>query len=217
MPKTSIDFNKTVIYKIHHIEKPELLYVGSTINFTQRKYAHKRNCDNTNNHTYNLKLYKTIRDNGGWDMFNMVVVKEFPCENKRQAEAEEDRCIREMKASLNTQRAFITPEERVEYMKQYILENKDKIKEKTREYYIENQDKYKQFYIENKDEIKEKNKKWKLENRDKLCKKNKEWRDRNKEKNYEKFECPCGGKYTHLNKARHFKTKLHQNFLKNNP
>tara|TARA_R110000787_G_scaffold44834_1_gene109693 strand:+ start:466 stop:729 length:264 start_codon:yes stop_codon:yes gene_type:complete len=28
-----------------------------------------------------------------------------------------------------------------------------------------------------------------------------------------KFNCACGGKYTHANKSKHLKTKKHQNFI----
>ena len=99
MPRTATDYSKLVVYKIQHINNPELLYVGSTTEFTKRKYNHKNYCGNDNGKKYNYKLYQMIRENGNWDMFNMIVVKEFPCENKRQAEAEEDRLIREMKAN----------------------------------------------------------------------------------------------------------------------
>ena len=117
-----VDYSKIVIYKIQHKELDELLYVGSTTHFRNRKVNHKGRCYNPNEKSYNTKLYSTIRDNGGWDAFNMVVIKEFPCENKRQAEAEEDKCIREMKSSLNMRKAFLSPEEKQEYFKEY---NKD--------------------------------------------------------------------------------------------
>ena len=61
MPKTPVDYSKTVIYKIQHQDKPELLYVGSTTNFTKRKNSHKRNCNNLNNKKYNLKVYQMIK------------------------------------------------------------------------------------------------------------------------------------------------------------
>ena len=32
-------------------------------------------------------------------------------------------------------------------------------------------------------------------------------------KNNEKFDCECGGKYTHINKATHINTKKHQSYL----
>ena len=48
MPKIPVDYSKTIIYKIQHQDKPELLYVGSTTNFTKRKYQHKNSCNNEN-------------------------------------------------------------------------------------------------------------------------------------------------------------------------
>jgi predicted GIY-YIG superfamily endonuclease len=48
MPKLPVDYSRIVIYKIEHIENPELVYVGSTTDFSKRKYQHKNNCNNTN-------------------------------------------------------------------------------------------------------------------------------------------------------------------------
>ena len=118
-----VDYSKCVIYKIQHKELDELLYVGSTTHFGNRKTQHKEKCYGVNGKPYNNKLYSTIRDNGGWDAFSMVIVKDFPCDNKRQAEAEEDRIIREFQAGLNTYRAYTTPEEKQDYYEQ----NRDKI------------------------------------------------------------------------------------------
>ena len=41
MPRKNIDYSKTIIYKIQHIDKEELLYVGSTTDFRRRKSKHK--------------------------------------------------------------------------------------------------------------------------------------------------------------------------------
>ena len=56
MPKTPIDYQTTVIYKIQHIEKDDLLYVGHTTNFTKRKNNHKCKCTKPDNSKYNLKI-----------------------------------------------------------------------------------------------------------------------------------------------------------------
>ena len=53
------DYSKTVIYKIQHLDKDELLYVGHTTNFTKRKCLHKHNCK-----TKTSPLYKMMRQNG---------------------------------------------------------------------------------------------------------------------------------------------------------
>ena len=38
----------------------------------------------------------------------------------------------------------------------------------------------------------------------------------NKEKINKKFNCTCGGKYTYVNKTKHFKTKKHLKYLEDN-
>tara|TARA_R100000951_G_scaffold107129_1_gene102219 strand:+ start:69 stop:509 length:441 start_codon:yes stop_codon:yes gene_type:complete len=48
------------------------------------------------------------------------------------------------------------------------------------------------------------------DNKDRIHEWNKQYR---KDIINQKFECPCGGKYTHTNKSRHFKSKLHQAYL----
>ena len=100
MPRRNINYSKISIYKIQHIDDDSLLYVGQTTDFTKRKSSHKSKANNSKMN--DCKLYSMIRDNGGWDMFNMVEVKKFPCTNKKEAEAEEDRVMRELKASMNS-------------------------------------------------------------------------------------------------------------------
>ncbi len=217
MPRTPTDYSKTIIYKIQNIDNPELLYVGSTTDFTKRKNCHKNNCDNPNTKCHNFKLYQMIRENGGWDMFNMVIVKEFPCENKRQAEAEEDRCIREMKANLNSHRAFVTPEERIEQMKQYRLEHKEQIAEQVKQYYTKHKDKIKQWKLEHKDKLAERDKQYRLENKDKIAERIKQWRLENKDKlaeiNKQKITCDCGCVLTKCSLPKHKRSKKHQDLL----
>ena len=112
MPRKAVDYSNTIIYKIQHQDKPELLYVGSTINFTKRKHEHKHRCNNENRHGHNSKVYQMIRENGGWTEFCMIEIKKFPCQSKREAEAEENRIMLEMKANMNSNRAYkITDEE----------------------------------------------------------------------------------------------------------
>ena len=108
MPRTSIDYTNTIIYKIQHTEKEELIYVGHTTDFTKRKSAHKLATRSEKDKAYNRNLYKMISDNGGWECFNMIEIKKFSCTNKREAEAEEDKVMRELKATMNMVRAFRT-------------------------------------------------------------------------------------------------------------
>jgi len=79
MPKNKIDYSNTVIYKIFcKNENVNDLYIGHTTNFYQRKSCHKNACENSKNSLYDIKLYKTIRENGGWDNWKMIQLEEYP-------------------------------------------------------------------------------------------------------------------------------------------
>jgi hypothetical protein len=119
MPRRSVEYSKTIIYKIQHNEDETLLYVGSTTNFNNRKSQHKNSCTNEANRSYDLKVYRMIRENGGWDCFSMTKIEDFPCENGRDAEAREDQLMRELKANMNAQRAFLSLEDRAVVRKVY--------------------------------------------------------------------------------------------------
>jgi hypothetical protein len=110
------------------------LYVGSTKAFANRKYRHKGNCNNENGKNYNLKIYQTIRDNGGWDNFRMVCIHQQEVNNKRHAEKIEEDYRVELNGNMNTRRAFLSPEQRKEYdkehSKEYRKNNRDFISEK---------------------------------------------------------------------------------------
>jgi predicted GIY-YIG superfamily endonuclease len=118
MPRTAIDYSKSMIYKIEHQDKPELIYVGSTTDFTRRKNNHKSKCNNSNNKSYNLKLYQMIRSNGGWESFKIIIIKELNCKNKVELLLEEDRMMKEMKANLNSCRAHPSDQEKFESKKE---------------------------------------------------------------------------------------------------
>jgi len=117
------NYLQTVIYKIEHKENKELVYVGSTTNFYRRKSQHKSNCKKN---TKNYKLYTIILENGGWKSFEMLEIKKFPCNNKRESEVEEERCRIELKATMNTHKAFVA-ETKQEYDRIWYNDNRDKI------------------------------------------------------------------------------------------
>ena len=138
MPRTSIDYSNTIIYKIQHNDKDELIYVGHTTDFTKRKSAHKLATRSEKDKAYNRQLYKMIRDNGDWDSFKMIEIKKFSCTSKREAEAEEDKVMRELKATMNMNRAFVRNEDIKEDARIYRENlNKDENGNRTIEAYLE--------------------------------------------------------------------------------
>jgi hypothetical protein len=103
MQKVEIDYSNTIIYKI--VCKDPLIkdvYVGHTINFVQRKHAHKQACNNINSQGYNLKLYKTIRENGNWSNWDMSIINFYNCENLLKAREKEHEYYVSLNATLNS-------------------------------------------------------------------------------------------------------------------
>jgi hypothetical protein len=230
--------------------------VGHTTDFTKRKNQHKTDCNNPNRKSYNIKLYTTIRENGGWSNWSVVLVENYPCNNGTEARMRERFFYELYNADLNMNRPIITDEENKdklkEYMTQYREENKEKIKEYMTQYREENKEKIKGYRTDTADKLKENGKQYREENKEKIKQyreenkeKIKQYREENKEKikqyreeNKEKFKqyceenkekikqyceenkekhiCECGGKYTTINKTRHFKTNKHQIFIETN-
>jgi hypothetical protein len=142
MPRLAINYSKTLIYKLCCLEQNiNDIYIGHTTDFTKRKYGHKSICCNSNNKHYNLKVYQTIRENGGWENWNMIQIEEYPCKNNREAESREKYWIKELNSALNSRQSFQTEEERREYLKEY--QQTDKYKEYKKEY--EKSDKRKEY------------------------------------------------------------------------
>ena len=82
MPKKPIDYSKIVMYKIIHNDiNIKECYIGSTTQFCTRKNTHKTTCTDPTRKNHNLKVYKFIRDNGGWENWNMIEIEKYPCKS----------------------------------------------------------------------------------------------------------------------------------------
>jgi hypothetical protein len=183
MPRKPIDYSKALIYSIVCKTDPTLLYIGSTTNFRIRKNDHKcRSLKTDNNPKNNIKIYKLIRANGGWDAFEMSPIKEFPCENSIQLKIEEERIRKEMNANLNGCRAITTIEERkqdqIKTSKAYREDNKDEVRVKKRIYREDNKDKIKEKkkteYKKNKEKVISRSNEYYLANKERILAKRKE-------------------------------------------
>ena len=209
---------KYTFYKICCLdENVTEVYVGSTKNFTRRKYEHKYN---STNHHY--KIYQFIRNNGGWDNFNMIPIREEECETKIRAIIIEEEIRCDLKAKLNSIRAYITEEQLIERKHNYHELNKEKINEQRKEFRELNKERInednKKYYEENKDDIRERrHEKYETNKIDINDKRRENYhliKDKKNEKNRIKIICECGGRYTSSHKSRHCETLKHQNFTK---
>ena len=136
------DYSKACVYKI--VCKDENItdtYIGSTKNFKNRMKGHKCNCNNIKRPEYNYKVYKFIRENGGWENWEMKKICDVKCLNKYDLHKKEGDYQRELKPTLNKGIAGRTNEEyrednrdkRSVYQKAYDLKNRDKINKQRRE------------------------------------------------------------------------------------
>jgi hypothetical protein len=129
MPRIAIDYSKTVIYKIvcNDLTVNDV-YVGSTTDFTRRKSEHKHHCNNPISKKYNFNVYQSIRSNGGWENWSMILIENFPCENGNESLARERSWVDELGANLNKQ----VPSKynklgKVQYNKEYYCDKKVEI------------------------------------------------------------------------------------------
>ena len=138
------NYQNSVVYKIVcNNASIHDMYIGSTSNFTQRKYAHKNTCNNPNRKSHNLKVYKCIRALGGWDAWSMIPILEYPCKSKMALQIKEREVMESYNATLNCNSAYTTQEETIakkkilkkkwddanpNYMKKYRIDNSGKLK-----------------------------------------------------------------------------------------
>jgi hypothetical protein len=201
------NYNNTVIYKIvcKDLNVKEC-YIGSTIEFIKRKSQHK-----IKSKFHHYKIYEFIRDNGGWDNFDMIEIEKFPCKDGNEARCRERYWYDLLNSTLNTIKPIIT-EDRVEYKKQsdkeYQEKNKEYIRKQRKEFRENNKERLslvkKEYYEKNKERDKEKFKEYYKKNIEKV----KEYRE-------EKHLCECGAYYTTLHKNRHLATKKHIDLVNN--
>jgi hypothetical protein len=116
------DYSKTIIYKLCCKDTSiNDIYIGSTCNFRARKAEHKYRLNKNNNR----KVYQFIRDNGGWDNWDMVMIQQESVENKLQKEKLEREYIDELKPTLNSSIPTRTRLERDRENKDYLNKKYD--------------------------------------------------------------------------------------------
>ena len=213
MPTESIDYSKTIIYKLCCKDLSITdIYIGHTTNFTQRKRQHKYRCNSSND---NFKVYPFIRDNGGWDNWDMVMLEEFSCENQLQATSRERFWMEQLNPTLNMVLPHRTKQE---------YQNSEKNKQSLKIYYENNKveiyKKQKLYNEKHKEELKEYFKNYRNLHHEQLREQNKVYREQNKEKIREnkriKFTCVCGSVCNINDKKQHENTMKHQEYIKNN-
>lgn len=149
------DFSKTIIYKIVHKTNPDDydVYVGHSTDIQSRKWDHKKSCNNENSKMYNFKVYQYIRENGGWDNFEIIEIEKYPCNSRNEACQKEQEWCYKLNSKLNTDIPNRTPKEwwednkeRLKILnKQWRTNNREYINEKMRDYRKNNLEKMREY------------------------------------------------------------------------
>jgi len=187
------------IYKLICSETGDI-YIGSTIQPLEIRLSHHKSPSNT---ATSRKFIKPI----------IILIKNYPCNNKKELEEEEAIFIRESNC-VNIQIPGRTQKEWREVNKEALKEDKKQYYQDNRETILEYQKKYQQ---DNKEAISEYHnqyqKQYHQDNKEAIRKRQKQYEQDNKDKFTKKYNCECGGKYTHKNTVQHKKSKKHQFYL----
>ena len=167
------NYNQGKIYKIVCNITNEI-YIGSTIlELKERLRLHKTGKDCVCRNIINRGDYK------------IELIKDYPCNNRRELLEEESKYIRENKC-INIQIPNRTDKEWREDNKEKLKNYEENRKEDKKEYYKNNKEKIKEYYENNKEKIKE-----------------------YYENNKEKITCECGAIVLKTNIAQHKKSMKH--------
>lgn len=207
------------------------IYIGSTVNINQRRRQHKNCCNKTTNPDHNIHVYEYIRENGGWDNWDSIVVEQFEFNEKHELRARERFHLEDLKATLNktiptrtqTEYREVNKDKYTLYKKQYYEDNKESIAERNKTYVNNNMEKTvayrKQYYADNKEEVVIQHKQYYENNKERLAECGKIYRETNKERIKErlktKYVCECGSSTILNHKVRHLNSKKHLDYIKN--
>ena len=179
-----MDYSKGKIYRLV-CNTTGQQYIGSTVqSLSQRLGGHKKDFKRFSDgkETDKLTAFSILSENN----FEMILIEDYPCENKNQLERRERNFIETMEC-VNKYKPAQTREERIEYNRQYHKDHQDELAKSQRDY-----------YQDHKEEIDKRNKQYSKDHKEKLT---------------ALTICECGGKYQHKYKAKHFKTFKHTSIL----
>jgi len=135
------DYSKAKIYKLYTDDAPDLFYYGSTIqSLAKRVWGHKAHWENGKKASSSILF--NVSDN-----VKIVLVEYFPCNDKFEL-LKRERFYIENNNCVNKQIPGRT-------LKEYYIDNQDRIKELQQHYRNNNKDKKKQFNINNSYQIKQ--------------------------------------------------------------
>jgi hypothetical protein len=203
-----------VVYKLKS-KNPNIteFYIGSSCDMKKRIASHKSACNNPNSIGYNLKVYKFIRNNDGFDNWEFEILLEVKVVDKEELRLKYERPYQlDLLPELNDRVEGRTIEEWRE-------DNKEELAKYQKKWYEDNKEEIKEKYENNKETILEYQKIYNEKNKVEIAKYQKIYNENHKEelleKAKEKILCEeCGVCYTKSNKTTHLNSKKHKDYIK---
>ncbi len=188
------------VYKIFALDPDDdACYIGSTTASMRQRIAKHKLCCRTGR---DLKIYRYIRDNGGWDAFTYEILESKLVSSKAEQFACEQEFMDLLEPSLNERAAYLTEEQRIAADKR----NRKIYYETHKEVILAKQKIYQE---ENKESLKIKSKEWRERNAETLKAKKKIYRESHKEEQKARHAAWKKGKEAHLKEYKR------QYYLKN--
>ena len=180
-----------------------LCYVGSTTKtLSERLRGHE---NSYNSYLKGKSHYVTSFDILKNDDYQITLLQAYPCENKQELFDREGWYQKKYwDRSVNKVQNGKTDDEKKIDKQEYYQDTK-----------IEHNKKCKKNYKANKENILNSKKEYYQKNKEMLKAKRNYYYNKNKAKINQNHICACGGKYSQ-NKARHEKSLIHQDWIKNN-
>jgi hypothetical protein len=158
--------------KIYRLECNSLVYYGSTKQTLEERFRHHKGQGNKTSSTILFEIGDEVK---------IQLVEEYPCNSKRELELREQYYISTFEC-INSQNAFLTKDERKEYMinffKDYYPSNTEKIIKRSHDYYHTNKELISQLskerYEANKEKILKRRKELYQANKDAINQKRRE-------------------------------------------
>lgn len=98
------------------------VYIGSTIHANVRYCVHRCRAKNDGSSQSRYDVYECIRDTGGWDNWEFIIIENYPCESKKDLLLRERYWCEIHKPTLNKRNSVIYEDSQKEYRRNYARE-----------------------------------------------------------------------------------------------
>lgn len=225
------NFQKAKIYKLINKITDQPFYIGSTCETLKMRYSlHKYHVKIKHN---NSECFKYIEEIGGMNNVDIVLICDYPCENRKELLEEERKQLEIIgfENVKNQNKPYLRQSEKKEQFrinaKKYYYNHKKEILEKSKNKYRESDKTLaKEYYRKNKDRISACAKRFYEKNADKMKLYHEAYRVKNRDRYNEyhrkirqeatSVSCDCGSKIKSHQNFQHRKTKKHLKYIKEN-